>query len=209
MYISEKPILESNDSKWKNFSLKGSKYVDICTVTVYTRSRLSDAPCLVEWKKTKFSKIDFFKGFSCKFDILLIPVRTKQTHSGFEYCMLVCLCVLQDVVLYAQLPPYFFGTSYFKSGPLFSHKVDAPFESCAARKQRREDRNCRIVEGPLLHSPTNSCARFRIPLYVQLSWAQSKIFQISTTYIFFSSMFFVFFSINQGRSRRLLPITFL
>ena len=160
-------------------------------------------------KKNKILKNRFFSRILCKFDFLLIAIKTRQSHPGFGYCMLVCLCVLQDVVLYVQLPSYFFGTSYFKSGPLFAHKAAASIGSCAARKQRQEDWNCRIVEGALLHSPTNWYAKFRIPLRVQLNWAQSKIFKFQKTYFYFSSMFFVFFSINQGRCRRSLPITLL
>ena len=60
MYISKKPILESNSSKRANFSLKGNKYGDTPTVTLYIQSRLSDAPCLDRITEIKFSTIGVF-----------------------------------------------------------------------------------------------------------------------------------------------------
>ena len=142
-------------------------------------------------KKNKIAKIDFFQGFSCTFDFLMISTRTNQGNPGFAYCTLVCLRVLLGVGLYAQLSSHLFSTSYFKSEPLLSHKVGLSIKSSAATKPRRDGRNCRIVEAPLLHSPTNLCAKFGILL---VSAVQKKIFRCQKMHFYFFCMFFVFYT---------------
>ena len=192
MYISKKPILESNSSKRANFLLKGSKYGDTPTVTLYIQSRLSDVPCLDRITEIKFSTIGVFFRIFVQIDLLLVIRRQAESSGVWVLHDSMSLCPARSSVV-CSITVIFFCTSHFKFLPLFSHKVAASIGSWSARKQSWKDRSCRVVAGDLLYSPANSYANFRISLCVQLNRAQVKIFKFQKMYIYFSYLFLLSF----------------